>query len=217
MNTINTKDTPVSAVANLPAAQPNDVQGGNAGTEASPEGHASAASVKSKPARKGVRGPRIQRKPKVVHDSGEVKENLAPIGAKGELRGAEQASAVSVERAGLEAVPRKESRRRPAAEQQNGPRGPRKGAGGQQQDKLRKNLPKNTHGSSKAVSADDVFSYVISEEFDKSHAEAGHAARGGRAGSGKTVRRDLTADDDAPKLHKVLAEADLVQGVIWKN
>jgi 23S rRNA pseudouridine2605 synthase len=50
--------------------------------------------------------------------------------------------------------------------------------------------------------ADDIFSFVTSEEFD--------ANEGGRGGQQKTkARRDLTAEDDAPKLHKVLAEAGL--------
>ncbi len=52
--------------------------------------------------------------------------------------------------------------------------------------------------------ADAVFSFVTSDAFD-------HLAADDGAGSSKqkTVRRDLTADDDAPKLHKVLAEAGL--------
>lgn len=51
--------------------------------------------------------------------------------------------------------------------------------------------------------ADEVFSFVTSDAFDS----AADDARGARAA--KPVRRDLTADDDAPKLHKVLAEAGL--------
>ncbi|WP_426195911.1 23S rRNA pseudouridine(2605) synthase RluB [Massilia sp. DWR3-1-1] len=49
--------------------------------------------------------------------------------------------------------------------------------------------------------ADAVFSYVTSDDFD--------ANDGGRGQSAKVVKRDLTSDDDAPKLHKVLAEAGL--------
>jgi len=58
--------------------------------------------------------------------------------------------------------------------------------------------------------ADAVFSFVTSEDFDR-HAEAADAAGVGRrpAAPGKNVRRDLTAEDDAPKLHKVLAETGL--------
>ena len=48
--------------------------------------------------------------------------------------------------------------------------------------------------------ADEAFSFVTSDAYD--------ANEGGR-GQPKAVRRDLTSDDDAPKLHKVLAEAGL--------
>ncbi len=50
---------------------------------------------------------------------------------------------------------------------------------------------------------DDVFSFVTSDAYDSTADDT----RGGRPA--KAVRRDLTAEDDAPKLHKVLAEAGL--------
>lgn len=50
--------------------------------------------------------------------------------------------------------------------------------------------------------ADNVFSFVTSSDFDANDGARGNA-------SSKPARRDLTADDDAPKLHKVLAEAGL--------
>ncbi|WP_137175229.1 23S rRNA pseudouridine(2605) synthase RluB [Massilia sp. HP4] len=50
--------------------------------------------------------------------------------------------------------------------------------------------------------ADNVFSFVTSDDFDANDGARGNAPA-------KPVRRDLTADDDAPKLHKVLAEAGL--------
>lgn len=53
-------------------------------------------------------------------------------------------------------------------------------------------------------SADEVFSFVTSEAFDSTVEGKPHQDR-----NAKSVRRDLTADDDAPKLHKVLAEAGL--------
>lgn len=49
--------------------------------------------------------------------------------------------------------------------------------------------------------ADAAFSFVTSDDFD--------AHEGGRGNAPKAARRDLTAEDDAPKLHKVLAEAGL--------
>ena len=53
---------------------------------------------------------------------------------------------------------------------------------------------------------DDIFSFVTSEAFDQDSAESDPK---GRKLSGKTGQRNLTSDDDAPKLHKVLAEAGL--------
>jgi 23S rRNA pseudouridine2605 synthase len=52
----------------------------------------------------------------------------------------------------------------------------------------------------KSSEADAVFSFVTSEAFDREEGAAGKPAK---------VRRDLTAEDDAPKLHKVLAEAGM--------
>ena len=52
---------------------------------------------------------------------------------------------------------------------------------------------------------DDIFSFVTSDAFDKA---AGDDADG-KGRRPQKARRDLTADDDAPKLHKVLAEAGL--------
>lgn len=50
--------------------------------------------------------------------------------------------------------------------------------------------------------ADQVFSFVTSSDFDANDGARSNA-------QAKPARRDLTADDDAPKLHKVLAEAGL--------
>ena len=59
--------------------------------------------------------------------------------------------------------------------------------------------PRQAHP--KMNEADTAFSFVTSDDYD--------ALEGGRGGPAKAVRRDLTSDDDAPKLHKVLAEAGL--------
>ena len=63
----------------------------------------------------------------------------------------------------------------------------------------------------KPADADVLFSFVISEEFDHSQIDGPdiNSHQANRASPQKNVRRDLTADDDAPKLHKVLAEAGL--------
>ena len=54
--------------------------------------------------------------------------------------------------------------------------------------------------------ADDIFSFVTSDAFDRTDAADGKSGKPARPSK---VRRDLTADDDAPKLHKVLADAGL--------
>ncbi|WP_395826515.1 23S rRNA pseudouridine(2605) synthase RluB [Collimonas sp.] len=58
---------------------------------------------------------------------------------------------------------------------------------------------------SRGGDADDVFSFVTSESFDALATMEDGSARQAQ----KNVRRDLTAEDDAPKLHKVLADVGL--------
>ena len=53
------------------------------------------------------------------------------------------------------------------------------------------------------MDADAVFSFVTSSQFDVDAADDGKMAKGSK------LKRELTSDDDAPKLHKVLAEAGL--------
>ena len=66
-------------------------------------------------------------------------------------------------------------------------------------------------GAAKGADADAVFSFVTSDAFDATGTDEVGAVgqRNGRQAPPKVVRRDLTSDDDAPKLHKVLAEAGL--------
>jgi 23S rRNA pseudouridine2605 synthase len=63
----------------------------------------------------------------------------------------------------------------------------------------------NLHGD-----ADSVFSFVTSDSYDEVAAAEDKAEfNKPHHRNHKPVRRDLTADDDAPKLHKVLADAGL--------
>ncbi|MFZ4692639.1 MAG: 23S rRNA pseudouridine(2605) synthase RluB [Burkholderiaceae bacterium] len=68
--------------------------------------------------------------------------------------------------------------------------------------------PRKPHARPAPVDADAIFSFVTSDAYDTPVAsdEAGPRSS---ARNQKPVRRDLTADDDAPKLHKVLAEAGM--------
>jgi 23S rRNA pseudouridine2605 synthase len=94
--------------------------------------------------------------------------------------------------------------------QQGQPGQPGQPGQGQQPKQQGKQQGKNARGAKdgkgkqggKANDADAVFSFVTSGDFD--------AFEGGRGQAQPSkVRRDLTAEDDAPKLHKVLAEAGL--------
>lgn len=86
--------------------------------------------------------------------------------------------------------------------QQGQPAGQGKGA--QPQGRNAKNGKGKGKGDAKGKGndADAVFSFVTSDAFDANEGGRGQAQP-------SKARRDLTADDDAPKLHKVLAEAGL--------
>lgn len=73
---------------------------------------------------------------------------------------------------------------------------------GQQQGKGKNARGGKDNRGAKPNDADAVFSFVTSDAFDA------HEGGQGQAKATK-ARRDLTAEDDAPKLHKVLAEAGL--------
>jgi 23S rRNA pseudouridine2605 synthase len=78
-----------------------------------------------------------------------------------------------------------------------------RGAGPQNGKGKGKGRPASTQASAQDSNADAAFSYATSDAFDSEEAPKG------RQVPQKAVRRDLTSDDDAPKLHKVLAEAGL--------
>ncbi|MFC5550798.1 23S rRNA pseudouridine(2605) synthase RluB [Massilia aerilata] len=85
--------------------------------------------------------------------------------------------------------------------------GGQQGQAGQQGKQQGQGRNKNTRGGKdskggKGNDADAVFSFVTSGDFDASEGGRGQAQP-------SKARRDLTSDDDAPKLHKVLAEAGL--------
>jgi len=106
-----------------------------------------------------------------------------------------------------------------SASSQGSERGPRattrhKGEVGQAKNKqspqMRGRSTSRTDGKSRPAiakngSADDIFSFVTSPAFDSSSEQS----RSNWQGAAKSGRRNLTAEDDAPKLHKVLAEAGL--------
>ncbi|CAE6705792.1 hypothetical protein R69927_07251 [Paraburkholderia domus] len=106
--------------------------------------------------------------------------------------------------------------KREGGQREGGPReGQREGGRGERQPR-EGGQRQNRRGSEAPVAAateaspDDLFSYVTSPAFD-----ADNSATGGvrapmlRRGKPAAPKRVLAADDDAPKLHKVLAEAGM--------
>jgi len=75
---------------------------------------------------------------------------------------------------------------------------------GDQRNQNNQRRPGQQNNRGAVPDADDVFSFVTSDAYD-----AADDAQQSRNDKNKKPRRDLTADDDAPKLHKVLAEAGL--------
>lgn len=185
---------------------------------------AGAVQEKAKPAKRGVRGPRNLRRDRSVRvaDTGTLVPNAdAPIPvadiAAGEVQ---NPSGMAIEVA-VPAMPGARSKQRAPRAKRVAPAGAVETAG-RGRDEIQKGAapakrPRNKPGvkapqiAGKALDADEVFSFVTSDAFDHVAADdaAGGNARDGRRGPAKNVRRDLTADDDAPKLHKVLAEAGL--------
>jgi 23S rRNA pseudouridine2605 synthase len=82
--------------------------------------------------------------------------------------------------------------------------------GGQRQRNRRGEAPAVAVAVATEASPDDLFSYVTSPAFDADNSTTGGVRapmlRRGRAAAPKRV---LSPDDDAPKLHKVLAEAGM--------
>ena len=74
------------------------------------------------------------------------------------------------------------------------------GKGGQGKQRVPGAFGNKMKAKDKSSDADAVFSFVTSDAFDRDEGGSGKPAK---------VRRDLTAEDDAPKLHKVLAEAGM--------
>jgi 23S rRNA pseudouridine2605 synthase len=148
--------------------------------------------------KRGVRGPRSLRRTRSakVPQVADAAETALPANAS------EQAS----DAASVVAPVKRTSPVKNRAEGQA-----RKADGGRQyassqkpRDKANRPAQSNQPQRGKADS-EDIFAYVTSDAYDSTEDAAGK----GRAMAAKAVRRDLTAEDDAPKLHKVLAEAGL--------
>lgn len=143
----------------------------------------------------GVRGPRSMRRART--DRVEASDNPLHEKTSGHAQAAPEATAVA-EVAGdamREPVAPRAPRQpgKPPRTREAGPAGAKK--------PLHKPTPKPVYG---AGTPDAVFSFVTSDAFDSEGNESQ-----GKGRHAKPAARTLTSDDDAPKLHKVLAEAGL--------
>lgn len=161
--------------------------------------------------KRGVRGPRNLRRsrPAKAVQSDAVVVDAQPVGEMQERPARPPRDPRRNQKNGQrpERVARPDGEQRPVRAEQNGARKSNNangngGAKGRHPSQLRGARQGARNG---AGTAEDIFSFVTSEAFDAAHAEAD----GSGSRNKKPVRRDLTADDDAPKLHKVLAEAGL--------
>jgi len=156
-------------------------------------------SARTKPARRGVRGPRALRNNRAAQRAAEAGEGeqhhpaagdepAVPVDAGAPVPVADQAMAES----------RRDGQGQDRNRQQKGKKPFAKGG-----------KPKAPQLGLRAHDAgDDVFSFVTSDAYDKEDG-ARSGARGTHQLRGKNGRRDLTSEDDAPKLHKVLADSGL--------
>lgn len=156
---------------------------------------APAEEGRKKSAKRGVRGPRSLRRARSSRSA--EKPVIAAKGNAAAQSGTGVADPMSIQEGG--------GRR---SEKNGQVRGGRQA--GKPVQKLR-NRQVETTGRGPNGNADDIFAFVTSEAFDACSEERGSSdgRRGGRPTPAKNVRRDLTAEDDAPKLHKVLADAGL--------
>ena len=176
------------ASAAAPAPAPAAVEPAAAPQEARPEGEArkprGPRQMREKRQEREVRQMEQQAaNPEVSAEAAPLDAGQAPVDGKREGRGRTQQ-----QKGRGQQSQRPQQNAQPGQHAQGGKQGKQQGKGGKQ--------------GGKGNEADAVFSFVTSDAFD--------ANEGGRGQQpAKAARRDLTADDDAPKLHKVLAEAGL--------
>ncbi len=170
---------PAAPAASSEPKDTHDSPPGAGAAEAS--GAAAEDSRKAKGNKRGVRGPRSLRRARTARAGGT------------ETKAQESGSPSGEAETGEKPAPGQQ-RSRNKAERANGNAG----------QKPRKQGAQPKRGST--GDADDVFSFVTSETFDRLATDEG---TNGSRKTAKSPRRDLTAEDDAPKLHKVLADAGL--------
>jgi len=201
MNLPNHNDSQMAVATNLPVnsdtkGNSDQVDIGASGTDAPTASQGEDG--KKKTAKKGVRGPRSLRRTRASRssDGGEAQERNVEASDVA-VQESKTGEAVGQEGAAPQRGTRNNRKNEPRQQGKPGqkPRGKQGGA--------------NAGGKprSKPGNADEIFSFVTSEAYDNAAGDGG--GNGIRSSQSKNVRRDLTAEDDAPKLHKVLADAGL--------
>jgi 23S rRNA pseudouridine2605 synthase len=190
--------------AHKPAAANDGNNGKGEGGSSAPKADASAAPTAEagdgRSQKRGVRGPRSLRRSR----STAPRQDAAATGVEGEgvVNGLVETLPAVIGESGEKSPQQRQpgnsrnrdGNRRPPQKSGQPPRAAGAGKGKGKQ-------------AGRAPVAEDVFSFVTSEDFDRLAAE--DEAAPGKQGPAKAVRRDLTAEDDAPKLHKVLADGGL--------
>ena len=156
---------------------------------------------KKKPEKRGVRGPRSLRRtrPPKQADGDNAPAQPAAVPSEGEVQVGD-------------AAPEGERPQRASRNNNNGRKRDdrQKAKPAEQKGRAKQAGPGGRQPRAKGGDADEIFSFVTSDAYDSSAADdESSGKRDGRQAQAKVVRRDLTAEDDAPKLHKVLAEAGL--------
>ncbi|MGB9992380.1 23S rRNA pseudouridine(2605) synthase RluB [Pseudoduganella rhizocola] len=179
---------PAQAAEAAPPAAARAPRTGAADAAPAADGSAADASKARPP-----RGPRQMREQRALREAERAAAQPQAAEAPAEAQAAPSADGQLAPAAGQE---RKHEQRN-----KHGKKGRNKGKGQNGQPQGQRNAPGQKQGG-KVSDADAVFSYVTSDAFDREEGAKGKQPQ-------KAVRRDLTAEDDAPKLHKVLAEAGL--------
>ena len=168
--------------------------------EAAPEQNDAHAQGQRKP-----RGPRQMREQRQHREAQAPAAAAVTAGAEEQrTEGRNEARADGARRDQRPGKPQKGQKKGQREGQRDGQRGQQVQGQGQKAAQPQGQQNRNAKGGKggKVGDADAVFSFVTSDAFD--------ANEGGRGQPQPSkARRDLTAEDDAPKLHKVLAEAGL--------
>jgi 23S rRNA pseudouridine2605 synthase len=189
------------------AAKPVASNDGNSGKDeagssvpkAEPSAPAGTETGDGRPPKRGVRGPRSLRRSR----SGAPRQDVAATGPEGLEDGGEVAGVTPVSGESGATTRRPEQRSSKDGKKREGNRRPPQKTGQPSRG------PVSAKGKQpgRSPESEDVFSFVTSDDFDRLSGE--DDATRGKQGPAKPVRRDLTAEDDAPKLHKVLADVGL--------